>query len=182
MERQPTWVTAASGQPNSRDAMRRFGRFGRFVIGTVALSLGWSAVALGASTMGVDCDHSGADFLDPGTESHDLAISAVDLTSDKNTVIITAAPSDSAPDSNTGAPLLFLTPRVESIVDDVFHADNIDVLANEAKAETGTTMTPLAETGDEPIDGSSEPIESERPLDTRPLMPSIQRQMYRTDI
>ena len=81
------------------------------------------------------------------------------------------------------APLLFLAPRVTSILEDVFHADT-RATADDGAAQAGTDAeaappnvlrSPVAETDPAAHGPSPE-------TDHASILPKYQRQMYRTDI
>ena len=83
------------------------------------------------------------------------------------------------------APLLFLTPRVTSILEDVFEADpgasaadSADAAAGDAEAPETPLRSPVAET-----DGAASNARKSSPeTDQTSVLPKYQRQMYRTDI
>ena len=172
MERDQCLATG-SRKLSSRSAI------GGYLAGALILSLGLNAAAFGASNMGDECDHKS--FMRPAADTDELALSVVDLTNTKDEAAI-SAPPESVSDEASPAPLLFLTPRVESIVDDVF-AEGVNQLTEDSEADAPSGMTPLADSIDEPVTApAADPIDDTQPLDLRHLLPSIQRQMYRTDI
>ena len=165
---------------NANSPSRRAG-IGGCLVGALVLGLGLNGAAFGASNMGADCDHSARGFMRPTTDPSELSLSVVDLTDSEEKTVI-SAPSESVSDyGDSAAPLLFLTPRVESIVDDVF-ADGVNNLSEESEADNPASMTPLAESVDDTIAPPAESIDNSQPLDLRRLLPSVQQQMYRTDI
>ena len=150
----------------------------------VFLGVGWSAAALGASTIGVDCE-SATDPLSAEVPDDGLSVSVVDLTDVDSSTGISAPLDDSRSAGQSAAPLLFLGPRVATIVEDVFGdavAGDDDMMRDEHSqaASRSSSMAPLAESADEPS-----PTQSAKPDvggDAHPALPRVQREMYRTDI
>ena len=129
------------------------------------LSLACGGTVTAAPCAASDCDLERVEgLLNP------LTVRPVDLAD-------AAAPDEAAtPAAATEslAPLLFLAPRVTSILEDVFEAD-----AGAGAAEGEAPLrSPVAGT-----DGaSSGPRKSSPEADQASVLPKYQRQMYRTDI
>lgn len=142
--------------------------------GLALLSLACGGMVPAAPCAAVDCDV-------PGTESllHPLTLRPVDLAH------AMAADEAAGPAAATQslAPLLFLTPRVTSILEDVFEADAgpqaaETAAAGEGEAPATSLRSPLAET-----DGAASAARDSSPeTDHASVLPKYQRQMYRTDI
>ena len=142
--------------------------------GLALLSLACGGIAPAAPCAAVDCDIPGAESL-----LHPLTLRPVDLAD------ATVADEAVGPAAATQslAPLLFLTPRVTSILEDVFGAD-AGAQAAEAAAEGDgeapetSLRSPVAET-----DGAASAARESSPeTDHASVLPKYQRQMYRTDI
>lgn len=136
------------------------------------LSLACGGVAPAAPCAAVDCDIPGAESL-----LHPLTLRPVDLAD------ATAADEAVGPAAATQslAPLLFLTPRVTSILEDVFGADAGPAAkaaaADDGEAPETSLRSPVAET-----DGAASARDSSPETDHASVLPKYQRQMYRTDI
>lgn len=125
-----------------------------------------SAGAMAASSLQPDS----ADLQDllSAPSSGTLSVNVVDLSSGDAEVEL----ERDSPDE-TLAPLLYLAPRVASILEDVFDAEQ--VVADDIQE---TTVAPMAESTE---DTSLAP-EADDTLEVQPALMRIQRQMYRTDI
>ena len=136
------------------------------------LSLACGGTVTAAPCAGSDCDPDG--LLDP------LTVRPVDLAD-------AAAPDGAATAAGATeslAPLLFLTPRVTSILEDVFEVDpgtsaaQGAVAADDAEAPESPLRSPVAGTGG----AASGARDSSPETDQASVLPKYQRQMYRTDI
>ena len=110
----------------------------------------------------------------------------VDLTDDDSAIGLERPIEEAFNAEEAIAPLLYLAPRVESILDDVFHegSDKSDLGAAQK-----TSHAPMADIGDTGDMGDSidEPAvqqspDAENALEVQPALMRIQREMYRTDI
>ncbi len=172
-------IDRAGGIPTRADV-------GRLTVAVALIAL--SGGALAASSFGVDCDRSGADLLTTTESAADeLSVSVVDLTDDESAIGINTTLDDAADADSSAAPLLFLAPRVASIVEDVFgdsRAGRDLVLPRRADISRSRSIAPLADSADEPSEPPSAKPESglEAQPAAKPALPRIQREMYRTDI
>ena len=154
----------------------------RLAVAAALLACTWTATAFGASSLHTDCDHRAAkDFLSPSAANDELSVSVVDLTDDDSDIGLERSIDQAANAEESIAPLLYLAPRVESILDDVFH-EGSDKTDNAASAQK-TSLAPMADTGDK-VDESAVPQspDVENALEVQPALMRIQREMYRTDI
>ena len=140
------------------------------------LSLACGGTATAAPCADSDCDLGRVEgLLNP------LTVRPVDLadTAPPDEAVIPAGATESL------APLLFLAPRVTSILEDVFEADAGASAAESAVAALGDgaapeapLRSPVAET-----DGAASGARKSSPeTDQASVLPKYQRQMYRTDI
>ena len=136
---------------------------------TLVLSVGWSSTALGATSSLVPCDQVARDLT-----SLDVAVDAlsVNLVDHVTTELEPGSFETESDATDTLAPLLYLTPRVATILRDVF-APATENQALDVEEEIQTS--PLADSDDEtsPADAAEE-----REI----ALPRFQRQMFRTDI
>ena len=143
------------------------------------LTLACAATAPAAPCADTDCDSPTRDSADALLGG--FALRGVDLgDAGKAEDGVEAAGSESL------APLLFLAPRVTSILEDVFEAD-----ASAESADAGATTndagkqdvpeaprrSPLAD-----VDGTADAQGPAPDIDHASILPKYQRQMYRTDI
>ena len=145
-------------------------------LATAGLLAGLPVAASAASGFHSDC--GGRDqALDARSSDGDaLDISHVDLTPEAE-----VPPLDDSPAAESSTPLLYLGPRVATIVRDVFGDEGRD-LADADTLPASVTVSPLAkspaaagEQNSEEVDGSA--------LDEKPYSPlRIHQEMYRTDI
>jgi hypothetical protein len=150
---------------------------GKTLPGTILLLGLLGAGAAGAAPCAAaNCDIAARDLQAAGLP---LTVRSVDLADPG-----TGDESDAASDvSESIAPLLFLGPRVTSILEDVFAADEMPgaaadepgALVEDAAAQP--LRSPLAET-----DSSSAGHAPSPETDHASILPKYQRQMYRTDI
>lgn len=150
--------------------------------GIALLSLACAAAAPAAPCGAAgQCDPAARDFRSADTLLDHLAVRTVDLGD------ATTADDDAGTAGATEslAPLLFLGPRVTSILQDVFQADERAV-AEDGVAESGTDAeaapeavlrSPVAET-----DSAASAHGPSPEMDHASILPKYQRQMYRTDI
>jgi len=150
------------------------------VAATVALCAGWSTSALSATTTDIDCDTVARDLRSLEIPVEAFSVSNVDHVS------IEPNPSDielldvQDASSETAAPFLFLTPRVASVLRDVFDVSR-DVRDQRTSSETSSS--PVAES--ERIPDISELLDQSDPstvTDDEINLPLFQQRMFRTDI
>lgn len=144
-------------------------------------SLALLSLACGGTVTAAPCDASDCDPRPVDSLLSPLAVRPVDLAD-------AAAPDAAARPAGATeslAPLLFLTPRVTSILEDVFEADrgasaadSAVAAAGDAEAPEAPLRSPVAET-----DGAAANARKSSPeTDQTSVLPKYQRQMYRTDI
>lgn len=144
--------------------------------------VGWSASALGATTNKSDCDAHvrPAEVLESPLAA--LSINPVDhVTIDAENSAIDELETDQA-DSDRAAPYLYLTPRVASVLRDIFDFAPDD-RQPDPESQEDAVSSPLAEAEDDTnvtrfrYEALPSPaVEEEHDL------PLLQRQMFRTDI
>jgi len=142
------------------------------LVATILMGSGWSTGALGATTTEEECDAlRNLQRLEAPAEA--LSASQVDHVSiDADASSIESLEASSA-SSETGAPFLYLTPRVASVLRDIF-----DATRDEQVREISSS--PIAETED--INDFSEFMDESPVVESEAGLPLLQRQMYRTDI
>jgi hypothetical protein len=145
-------------------------------------SLALLSLACGGTVTAAPCADSDCDLRRADSLLNPLTVRPVDLAD-------AAAPGEAAtPAAATEslAPLLFLTPRVTSILEDVFEVDpgtsaaqGAVAAADDAEAPAAAPLrSPVAETGG----AASGARHSSPETDQASVLPKYQRQMYRTDI
>ena len=140
----------------------------RLALTALAAALGWGGNAVAASSLPTDCDRSAKSFLSSSAHDAELTISAVDL-SDTDTQIGSKRKLDNAGAEDASlAPLLYLAPRVESILDDVFESESerLDVLE-----ATETSLMPIADRTESTRSASDDAaVPSQERLDAPPSL------------
>lgn len=146
----------------------------------IVLLSGWSANASGAATTEIECDTMVRDIRTLDVPMETLSAHPVD-----HVTIDAGQPEDSLLDassatSETAAPFLYLTPRVASVLRDVFEASQpVDA----TEKTIGVSSSPVAE-----FDGVFDVSKILDESDPEPLvedeirLPQFQQQMFRTDI
>ena len=134
---------------------------------TLALSAGWSTTVLGATSSLVPCDQVERDLTSLEVTVAALSVNLVDLVI---TELDPASFAEEADDTDSMAPLLFLTPRVATIIRDVFAPANTPLDSKE-----NVQTSPLADSAEQT---RSTDVVEETEID----LPRFQRQMFRTDI
>jgi hypothetical protein len=136
---------------------------------TLALSAGWSSIALGATSSFVPCDQVERDLTSLEVTVAALSVNLVDHVT---TELDPASFAEEADSTDSMAPLLFLAPRVAIIIRDVFApaTANTPLHSNE-----NIQTSPLADSAEETR--STDAVE-----ETEIDLPRFQRQMFRTDI
>lgn len=147
--------------------------------GIVLLGSGWGAAALGASSADAGCDELSRDLQRLDITMETLEIDAVDHMP-TGPDVVNAEPLDGVTTSDgPAAPVLYLTPRVATILREVFGTSVDD------DAETVDAAAPVAD--DAEIEGESDIDSTEKTapvtlIDQSEELPRFQRQMFRKDI
>ena len=156
------------------------------IIGVLLLGCGWSVSTLGATYLQEEDCNEVIDVLQ-GTETALIALSIdrVDLPGDADELDLV----ESLNTAESTVPVLYLTPRVASILRNVFYENSADADALEqtpdpnaiVDAQRDSPLPPLAEGS---ADRQTFPRleESEFSKESAPTLPRFQRTMYRTDI
>jgi hypothetical protein len=160
--------TIVANRPNRRFLYAAVG-------GVVLLAAAWSSPGLAAAHAAIGCDRVAEDLRSLNVDS--LTVEVVDLSD------VSASPENSDNLTESVAPLLFLTPRVATILQDVF--DDSDrakpiadpVLATDSPKKQETAASPVVD------NAGAERAEPSLPMyEHAAILPRFQRQMYRTDI
>ena len=156
------------------DRQDRAGTLATALAGITLLSTGWCATALGASSSLVPCDEAGTDLKSLEVAVSELTVNVVDHMTTRGDAATGEVLDPAAGASDSAAPVLFLTPRVATILRGVFDTDsdaataddesNADAPAPSAQSEATDKLAPVTL-----IDRAAE-------------IPRFQRQMYRKDI
>jgi hypothetical protein len=148
--------------------------------GFAALCAGWSASAVSATTTEVECDGISADLRTLETPLEAFTVRPVDHVSiDTDPTSNIASLDIAAASSESSAPFLYLTPRVASVLRNIFEATR--EFGDEDRRQD-VSSSPIAESDSisdvmKLIDESSPAV----PVETMNL-PLFQQQMFRTDI
>jgi hypothetical protein len=151
----------------------------RIMLGVAAgclalLASAWTSPVLAAARTSVGCDKVAQDLQSLDVDT--LAIEVVDLSG------VSEAPEKSDELADSVAPLLFLTPRVATILEDVFgDSDDEAEAVEEAKAQLAETKQAKPATSPV-VDNTSTPDLDAPMYENAAILPRFQRQMYRTDI
>jgi hypothetical protein len=155
------------------------------IIGTAFLAV-WSASASAAVNALTSCDQVAREMQSLEVVADPLVAVLVDLSD------LEQSPEDSVRSPETVAPLLFLAPRVASILDDVFGDSEFadaDQTADDAASAQGRDQHSLNEKEREatsPVAGNVSSSDVSQPpsslYEQAAILPRFQRQMYRTDI
>ena len=142
--------------------------------GIALLSTGWCATALGASSSLVPCDEAGTDLQSLEVAVSDLTVNVVDhmMTSGDAAIGEVLDPSAGVRDSAT--PVLFLTPRITTILRGVFDTDSNAATSDEASDADAPAPSAQSE--------ATEKLAPVTLIDQAAEIPRFQRQMYRKDI
>lgn len=157
-------------------------RFLYVVAGGLSLAIaGWSPPATAAAHAAAGCDKTAQDLKSLRVDDA-LRVESVDLSD------VAGSSEDTADDlTESVAPLLFLTPRVASILQDVFGDSDDDVTTDVAAVEVGMAGPKNREEAasspvvDNAASERAEPAVSPM-YENAAILPRFQRQMYRTDI
>ena len=156
-------------EPNLTMVLRKGILHGSRRMAATVMLLGSSAVALGASS--VDCDRSTRDL----SSNDELAVTVVDLTDGETNIGIERSLDAASADDESIAPHLYLTPRIASILDDVFQEESAT-----SDQSTDAAMTPIA--GSDEASKAPQPDTDDPTVDVQPAIIRLHREMYRTDI
>jgi hypothetical protein len=147
---------------------------------TLAMCAGWSASAFAAATTSVECDDMARDLKSLQIPVEALSVATVDHVSiEPISSDIEFLDAESA-SNETAAPFLFLTPRVASVLRDIFEVSRE---LPDKEATTETPSSPVAES--ERIPDISELLDQTDPAsaaDGEITLPRFQQRMFRTDI
>ena len=157
--------------------------------GVLLISAAWSVSAYGAANSIADCADGYENLQNLDAPTVELLINLVDLPADSGDLGLSETLEPAMPADHSSVPFLYLTPRVESILNGVFDAESADsdtIISDsqersDAEAIGDSSFPPIAE---ENADHSSLPglEESEMSREDTRAMPRFQHQMYRTDI
>lgn len=146
----------------------------------VSLALSASMGAFAASDTLTDCDRMGRELRSLAVSAGTLATEVVDLSVGAEKEGLAGNFDPTEPDTEIQSPVLYLAPRLDTIVRDVFGAVAVDSGTSPSAIDHEPSVTdaevaprPLADSATEPGDANAERHES---------TPQVQRQMYRTDI
>jgi hypothetical protein len=139
---------------------------------TVVLCTGWSVSALGATTTDIGCD--GVDRLRAlEIPAETYSVRAVDHVAVDTVPSSLDAIDTAEATSETAAPFLYLTPRVASVLRDIFDATGeVD--------DQEVSSSPIAES--DTTSDISELIDNAEPAEVEITLPVFQQQMFRIDI
>jgi hypothetical protein len=158
---------------DSSYSTRDFTKAGFFALAaTAVLSAGWSTTALGATSSLVPCDQVARDLTSLNVAVETLSVDLVDhvITEPKPGSFESIETNSDTTD--TMAPLLYLTPRVATILRDVFEPAAVNqTLDSDEELQTSPVAESIEETRS--VDAEDEQVIS---------LPRFQRQMFRTDI
>jgi len=145
--------------------------------GVVCLGLATTGSALAANTPVVPCDEVARDLRSLTVARSDLSVSINDSGSIQDNTNTDSVDADAATEDPT-APMLYLTPRVATILETVFD--------NDAESHAGENSGDSADATD---DGQrNESFESQQKsapvtaIDKDAVVPQFQRHMFRKDI
>lgn len=144
---------------------------------TVLLILS-AGTAFSASKSVNDCDSVKRDLMSLEVPQNTLSLSNVDHASDDATPASLNADGVIDDIENLGevsAPILYLTPRVTDLLQDVFSGAR-----KSSRPATEMTSSPLADSAEEP-DSAVLDIENDASTDDE-MLPTFQQQMFRKDI
>ena len=143
------------------------------------MAMAWSSPGLTAARTSVGCDKVAHNLQSLDIDR--LAVEVVDLSD------VSEAPEKSDEIADSVAPLLFLTPRVATILEDVFGDSEETGAVKDARTEpeeakaAKPAASPVVDNGKAPnapdLDAPVSPM-----YENAAILPRFQRQMYRTDI
>lgn len=172
--------------PSDRSGTVSAGR-SLLLLAGLLLGFGWGSAAVGATGSLTACDGT-ADLRSLEVSVSDLSASVVghftpDEPDEEQAESLSARPAQ----TTSSAPLLYLTPRVAAILDNVFSAVAIESSQSESdQPEPPSDVQPVLgdETALSPVAGDASKAESsaDSVAEDVETVPSVQRQMFRTDI
>jgi len=149
---------------------------------TMALCAAWSAGALGATTTTSECDYLIRDLRGLEIPVEAFSVTTVDHVSIEPIHSDIELLDPQSASSETAAPFLFLTPRVASVLRDIFDVSK----ALDERDASETSSSPVAETVEsERIPDISELLDRSEPVgvtNDEIDLPRFQQRMFRTDI
>jgi len=139
---------------------------------TLLLSAGWITTALGATSSLVECDRIARDLTSLDVAVAALSVDLVDLVTTELKPGSFESVETESDTTDAMAPLLYLTPRVATMLRDVF-----EPAAESQPLDSGKDLqtSPVAESFEETRSANTD---DENEID----LPRFQRQMFRTDI
>lgn len=145
----------------------------------LTIALTGTTAAIAAPCAWEDCDNVARHLQSPEVSLNGLTIRIVDLANADGVDDPVAAGL-----TESMAPLLFLTPRVTSILEDVFEDSDtiamVESVAHDPEFLDGNDERPASPVAEN--SGASNEYESAVRAEHADLLPKYQRQMYRTDI
>lgn len=165
-------------QTTDTSPARRTARLLPGVAGCLALlAIGWSSPGHAAARTSVGCDKVAQELQSLDIDT--LAIEVVDLSD------VSESPEKSDELADSVAPLLFLTPRVATILEDVFGeteepgaaVDDANTIQPTQTKDAKAPTSPVADNVERDIETPESPM-----YENAAILPRFQRQMYRTDI
>jgi len=145
----------------------------------IAVSVCWSASALGRTQSGADCDKLTQGLERLAAPAAQLTIEPVDHVTIDAGNFDTMAMEVQIDSDDTATPQLYLTPRVTDALRDIF-ATGPDLYPQDPAPELASS--PLAETEDPADIAETADAIPVTEADNEIALPLLQRQMYRTDI
>jgi len=168
-------------------------RRSRLCTGAIAIILlcGQTVIAFGATHSVASCKDIDSSLQNLDKSATSLTYSLVDLsTSDTELGLTDSLDLEKSDDITieSAVPLLFLTPRVTSMLRDVFESDSGDqetaawpsILSDTRETQSESSLTPVVE--DRATKPSWPDINDSTDTDGGEAVPRFQRRMYRTDI
>jgi hypothetical protein len=162
----------------------RFARRGTIALAVLLLPGIWSPATLAASNAIVSCDKVARKLQTLEVTGETLAFNTVEHMSDNDQADFDApANTTILLESEIVTPVLLLTPRVASILREVFSSDvaadgeTTEVGDSPARPRSDTETAPVS-----PVARDDSPSQIPRDEAANRYMPRFQRQMYRTDI
>ena len=142
------------------------------------LAMAWSSPGLAAARTSVGCDKVAQELQSLDIDT--LVIEVVDLSD------VSQSPEEPDELADSVAPLLFLTPRVATILEDVFGETDEPEAAVEHAKTTRSAQTKQAKPATSPVVDNANAPDMDAPAspmyENAAILPRFQRQMYRTDI
>lgn len=147
--------------------------------GVVLLGASWGTTALGAASADAECDEVSRDLQRLEITMDSLEIDNVDHMPTSSDVVDSESLGSPITTDGPAAPVLYLTPRVATILREVF-GTRVD-----EKTETVSAEVPVADDARTEEAADVETTEKTAPvtlIDQSEELPQFQRQMFRKDI